>query len=75
MSISTVSNLTSFPVSQIAENLIGSEIIKLANEVNEKIKQGEKISNLTIGDFDPQIFPIPPLAQEFLPHVRLFLNL
>lgn len=48
----------------MAENLIGSEIIKLANEVNEKIRAGEKISNLTIGDFDPQIFPIPQLLLD-----------
>jgi len=47
------------PVSEMAEHLIGSEIIKLANEINEKIKKGEKIYNLTIGDFDPKIFPIP----------------
>lgn len=54
-------------VSQIAETLIGSEIIKLAGEVNEKIKQGEKIYNLTIGDFDPKIFSIPKeLKQEII---------
>jgi aspartate aminotransferase len=47
------------PVSQMAENLIGSEIIKLAGEVNAKIKNGEKIYNFTIGDFNPKIFPIP----------------
>lgn len=46
-------------VSKLAENIIGSEIIKLAGEVNEKIKQGEKIYNFTIGDFDPAVFPIP----------------
>ena len=46
-------------VSEIAENLIGSEIIKLAWEVNDKIKKGEKIYNLTIGDFNSKIFPIP----------------
>ncbi len=46
-------------VSEMAENLVGSEIIKLAGEVKEKIKQGEKIYNLTIGDFNPAIFPIP----------------
>lgn len=46
-------------VSKLAENIIGSEIIKLAGEVNEKIKQGQKIYNFTIGDFDPSIFPIP----------------
>ena len=46
-------------VSEMAENLVGSEIIKLAGEVKEKIKQGEKIYNMTIGDFNPEIFPIP----------------
>src|ERR1051326_4005804 len=46
-------------VSDIAENLIGSEIIKLAWEVNDKIRKGEKIFNLTIGDFNSKIFPIP----------------
>ncbi|MBL7929999.1 MAG: aminotransferase class I/II-fold pyridoxal phosphate-dependent enzyme [Bacteroidia bacterium] len=51
----------------MAENLIGSEIIKLANEVNELIRKGEKISNFTIGDFDPAVFPIPErLAQRIL---------
>ncbi|NQX96457.1 MAG: aminotransferase class I/II-fold pyridoxal phosphate-dependent enzyme [Flavobacteriales bacterium] len=43
----------------MAEKLVGSEIIKLAGEVKEKIKQGEKIYNLTIGDFNPKLFPIP----------------
>lgn len=46
-------------VSNMAKNLIGSEILKIAAEINEKIKKGEKIYNLTIGDFDPKIFPIP----------------
>lgn len=46
-------------VSEMAENLVGSEIIKLAGEVKAKIKNGEKIYNLTIGDFNPNIFPIP----------------
>lgn len=49
----------SLPVSEMAENLIGSEIIKLAQDINEKIAAGEKIFNLTIGDFNPAIFPIP----------------
>jgi aspartate aminotransferase len=51
-------------VSEMAENLIGSEIIKLAGEVNAKIKNGEKIYNLTIGDFNPKIFPIPTELKE-----------
>ena len=54
-------------VSDIAENIIGSEIIKLAWEVNDKIKKGEKIYNLTIGDFNSKIFPIPAeLKQEII---------
>lgn len=55
-------NIISTPASKVsamAETLIGSEIIKIAGEVNEKIRNGEKIFNLTIGDFDPKIFPIP----------------
>ena len=51
-------------VSEMAETLVGSEIIKLAGEINEKIKNGEKIYNLTIGDFDPKIFPIPAELEE-----------
>lgn len=46
-------------VAEMAETLIGSEIIKLASDINERKKKGEKIYNLTIGDFDPKIFPIP----------------
>lgn len=53
-------------VSKIAENIIGSEIIKLAAEVNQKIKQGEKIYNLTIGDFNPKEFPIPSELKQFI---------
>jgi len=51
-------------LSEMAENLVPSEIIKLASEVNEKIRNGEHIFNLTIGDFDPSIFPIPELLKE-----------
>src|SRR5687768_11450996 len=53
-------------VSKLAENIIGSEIIKLAAEVNEKIRQGEKIHNLTIGDFNPKEFPIPDELKQYI---------
>ena len=43
----------------MAQTLKGSEIIKIGGEINELKKQGEKIANLTIGDFDPAIFPVP----------------
>lgn len=46
-------------LSKLAETLIGSEIVKLGNQISERISHGEKIYNYTIGDFDPSIFPIP----------------
>lgn len=46
-------------VSKLAEHITGSEIIKLAGEVNEKIRQGVSVYNLTIGDFNPKVFPVP----------------
>src|ERR1700712_4864737 len=46
-------------LSHLSETLVGSEIVKLGGEIREKIRQGETIYNFTIGDFDPEIFPIP----------------
>jgi len=46
-------------VSVLAQNLHGSEIIKIAGEINELKRQGQNIANLTIGDFDSNIYPIP----------------
>jgi aspartate aminotransferase len=46
-------------LSQLAETLIGSEIVALGAVIKEKIKQGNKIYNYTIGDFDSSVFPIP----------------
>ncbi|HJV20941.1 MAG TPA: aminotransferase class I/II-fold pyridoxal phosphate-dependent enzyme [Sediminibacterium sp.] len=46
-------------LSHLAETLIGSEIVKLGNAINERIRNGEKIYNFTIGDFNSNIFPIP----------------
>ncbi|MBK0404385.1 aminotransferase class I/II-fold pyridoxal phosphate-dependent enzyme [Adhaeribacter sp. BT258] len=46
-------------LSQLAETLIGSEIVRLGNQISARIRNGEKIYNYTIGDFDPNIFPIP----------------
>ncbi|MBI5065555.1 pyridoxal phosphate-dependent aminotransferase [Candidatus Woesearchaeota archaeon] len=51
-------------VSEMAENLKSSEIIKIANQIKEKIKEGKKIHNLTIGDFDPKIFSLPEEFKE-----------
>lgn len=53
-------------VSIKAKTLQGSEIIKLGGEINQKIKAGEHIYNLTIGDFNPKIFPIPALLKQYI---------
>ncbi len=51
--------MSELKLSQLAETLIGSEIVKLGSEIREKIKEGQQIYNYTIGDFEPSIFPIP----------------
>jgi aspartate aminotransferase len=53
-------------LSKLAETLKGSEIVKLGNAINERIRQGEKIYNFTIGDFDPSVFPIPVELEELI---------
>jgi aspartate aminotransferase len=58
-------------LSTLAETLIGSEIVKLGNAINERIKAGEKIYNYTIGDFNPKI--IKMVLQTIL-LVMVFLN-
>ncbi len=51
-------------VSQLAANLIGSEIIKIGNQVNDLKSKGAEIANLTIGDLNSNIYPIPDLLKE-----------
>ena len=46
-------------LSVLAETLQASEIVRLGAVIKEKMKQGAKIYNYTIGDFDSAIFPIP----------------
>jgi aspartate aminotransferase len=51
-------------LSHLSQTLIGSEIVKLGGEIRERIRKGERIYNFTVGDFDPQIFPIPKELEE-----------
>ena len=53
-------------LSNLAETLIGSEIVKLGNAINERIRNGETIYNFTIGDFNPNIFPIPAELEQLI---------
>lgn len=51
-------------ISRLADQMSGSEIIRIGNAVSEQVRQGATICNLTIGDFDPRLFPIPDGLRE-----------
>ncbi len=51
-------------LSQAAEHIQSSPILTIAAEINRKVAQGASIHNLTIGDFNPQIYPIPERLTE-----------
>ncbi|MGB4845903.1 MAG: aminotransferase class I/II-fold pyridoxal phosphate-dependent enzyme [Ferruginibacter sp.] len=56
--------MSNVKLSVLAETLQASEIVRLGAVIKEKIKQGEKIYNYTIGDFNSSIFPIPLELEE-----------
>ncbi len=47
-------------LSDMAAGLVGSEILRIAGEIRTLMAAGRPICNLTVGDFDPRYFPIPP---------------
>lgn len=53
-------------LSKFAASLIGSEVVKLGNEINRRIQAGETIYNYTIGDFSPAVFPLPKELEELI---------
>ncbi|MEP6683431.1 MAG: aminotransferase class I/II-fold pyridoxal phosphate-dependent enzyme [Parafilimonas sp.] len=53
-------------LSKLAESMVGSEIVRLGNEINDRKRKGEHIFNYTIGDFDPSVFPIPEALEKFI---------
>ncbi|MCA9567036.1 MAG: aminotransferase class I/II-fold pyridoxal phosphate-dependent enzyme, partial [Myxococcales bacterium] len=42
----------------------GSDILRIAAEIGERKAAGHEVMNLTIGDFDPKIFPIPEVLRD-----------
>lgn len=50
-------------LSPLALQLVGSEILKIAASVRALQAQGHAVCNLTVGDFLPKQFPIPPKLQ------------
>src|SRR5438067_4879258 len=49
---------------RMARDLIGSEILRIASEIRVAKTRGEKICDLTVGDFAYKEFPIPDRLRE-----------
>ncbi|HET8645875.1 MAG TPA: aminotransferase class I/II-fold pyridoxal phosphate-dependent enzyme [Vicinamibacteria bacterium] len=47
-------------VSRMAQALVGSEILRIAGEIRSLVASGHAVCDLTVGDFSPRHFPIPP---------------
>jgi aspartate aminotransferase len=52
-------------LSLVGTNIVGSEIIKISQKIKE-ISKTRKVQNLTIGDFDSNINPIPKKLKELI---------
>ena len=52
-------------LSNVGNNIIGSEIIKISQQIKE-IAKTKSVSNLTIGDFNSTLWPIPSKLREHI---------
>ena len=52
-------------LSHVGNNIVGSEIIKISQQIKE-ISKTKKVQNLTIGDFDSSINPIPEKLKNYI---------
>ena len=52
-------------LSHVGNNIVGSEIIKISQQIKE-ISKTKKVQNLTIGDFDSNINPIPEKLKNYI---------
>ena len=53
-----------FRPAPLAGSLKGSEILRIATEIRARLAAGERICNLTVGDFDPRQFRVPKLLED-----------
>ena len=53
-------------LSSLAQGLTGSEVLKIAGEVRALVAAGRSVTNLTVGDFSPKEFRIPPLLETLI---------
>jgi aspartate aminotransferase len=52
-------------LSIVGNNIIGSEIIKISQRIKE-ISKTRPVENLTMGDFDPKVNPIPEVLKDYI---------
>lgn len=57
-------NGNKYKLSDVANKLTSLSISNIAAKINDRKNKGEKIFNLTIGDFNPSHFPIPLKLEE-----------
>ncbi len=53
-------------LSALARGMTGSEVLKIASEVRALMSAGRSVANLTVGDFSPSEFRIPPLLESLI---------
>lgn len=46
-------------LAQLAQGLVGSEVLRIAAEIRALIADGHAVCNLTVGDFDAKEYPAP----------------
>ncbi|MBZ4191272.1 pyridoxal phosphate-dependent aminotransferase [Niabella beijingensis] len=51
-------------LSRLAAHTPPSGILAISNAVKKRAAAGEQLLNYTVGDFDPQLFPIPQLLED-----------
>ena len=54
------------PLSAYANSIQGSTILRIAADIREMVARGERVLDLTLGDFRPDQFPIPARYQELI---------
>ena len=51
-------------VSTMSEGMSGSEILRIAGEIRAMTEAGQRVCNLTVGDFSPAEFRVPKLLEN-----------
>jgi aspartate aminotransferase len=52
-------------LSHVGNNIVGSEIIKISQHIKQ-VQLTKSVLNLTMGDFDPKVNPIPTMLRDYI---------